>query len=364
MFEPSVIVDRIREASLSACELTPDELQRLGPDRLLVRVQAITYLAENILAYEVVDRSGAELPPFSAGSHVDLFFRDGRIRQYSLCNPSGERHRYVFAVQRELNGRGGSKAIFERVHVGRVLAISKPRNLFPLDLQARHSMLLAGGIGITPIMSMLHELRRLGRSAELHYCARSRERAAFLDELAPWLHDGTARVYYDGGDPARGLDIQALVAESRSGSHLYFCGPPGFMRAATDACAHWPQETVHFEHFSAMPDTGSEPQASGTHGTVAQRDVEAEVSVGFRIRLARTGRVLDVPQDKSIVQVLRENGIEVPTSCESGLCGTCRTRYLEGTPDHRDYILDDDARRSEMLICCSRAKSAELVLDL
>src|SRR5258708_1320512 len=160
-------------------ELSPEELQKLGPDRLLVQVRSSTYLAENINAYEVVDPGGGHLPSFGSGSHIDLYFRDGRIRQYSLCSAPSERYHYVFAVQRELNGRGGSRAIFERVHVGRILVISRPRNNFPLVANADRHLFLAGGIGITPIMSMIRELQASGGKFRLHYCTRSREKTAF-----------------------------------------------------------------------------------------------------------------------------------------------------------------------------------------
>jgi ferredoxin-NADP reductase len=351
---------------IAAREYSPEELRSFGPDRMLVRVRATNYLAENINAYEVVDPEGGQLPSFTAGSHIDLYFRDGRIRQYSLCSSPYDRQRYVFAVQRELDGRGGSRAIFERVHVGRILVISPPRNAFALAAQAQRHLFLAGGIGITPIMSMIHELAATGRSFELHYCTRSREKAAFHQELSALAATAKVEFHHDQGDPARGLDIAALLRVPRPGTHLYYCGPERFMAAVAAAAAHWPPETVHFEHFSApsneaAQDSGANPQ-SGEE--ILSRDVEADVSVGFTVRVASTGQVFEVPGDKSIVQVLREHGFSVPTSCESGLCGTCRTRYLDGVPDHRDYVLDDVARQSEMLICCSRAKSRSILLDL
>lgn len=347
-------------------ELSPEELQGLGPDRLLVRVRSIAYLAENINAYEVVDPGGGELPGFSAGSHIDLYFRDGRIRQYSLCNAPAERRRYVFAVQRELGGRGGSRTIFERVHVGRILVISRPRNGFPLDPHAARHLFLAGGIGITPIISMIRALHAAGDRFLLHYCTRSRERTAFLDELQPLAAEGKVLFHHDGGDPARGLDLSTLLSAHEPGTHLYYCGPEGFMAAVAAAAAHWPARSVHFEHFSAPQREAAQHAEMRTPGTGAllSRDVEADVSLGFQVKIASSGRVFDVPEDKSIVQVLRQNGIDVPTSCESGLCGTCRTRYLEGVPDHRDYVLGDSERQYEMMICCSRAKSPVLVLDL
>lgn len=350
----------------AARELSPEELQSLGPDRLLVRVRSTSYLAENISAYEVVVPDGGNLPSFSAGSHIDLYFRDGRIRQYSLCSAPSERAHYVFAIQRDLKGRGGSRAIFERVHVGRLLVISRPRNGFPLEARAARHLFLAGGIGITPIMSMIRELQASGGIFKLHYCTRSRDKTAFYEELRPLAAEGKVEFHHDEGDPARGLDISALLRVPEPGTHLYYCGPEGFMAAVAKAAVRWPTHSVHFEHFSAPASEAAQDAAasSETSEAILSRDVEADVSVGFVVRIASTGQTFDIPADKSIVQVLREHGIDVPTSCESGLCGTCRTRYMEGIPDHRDYVLDDTARQREIMICCSRAKSKVLVLDL
>lgn len=323
---------------------------------LEVRVRSITYLGEQINAYEVVSLEGEELPEFTAGSHIDLYFRDGRVRQYSLCGDPRERRRYVFAVQREEHGRGGSKAIFELVHPGRILAISAPRNNFPLREAAGHHILIAGGIGVTPIVSMVHRLCSMGASFELHYGVRTRQKLAFGEELRS-LAGERLEVYIDGGDPRRGMSVEGIVAKAVPDAHIYCCGPAGLMRAVKAATARLPADRVHFEHFEAPASAPGVPRE-------LLGDERDTIGVGFQIRLARSGRVFDVPNDKSIVQVLREHGIEVPTSCESGLCGTCRTRYLAGEPDHRDYVLDDEARRHDVLICCARSKSPSLVLDL
>jgi vanillate O-demethylase ferredoxin subunit len=297
------------------------------------------------------------LPSFSAGSHIDLYFRDRRVRQYSLCNDPAERRRYVFAVQREMNGRGGSKAIFERVHVGRILAISEPRNRFPLAAGPCSHLLIAGGIGITPMIAMIYALRASGSDYELHYCTRTVERTAFLEELTPELRSGRAHVYHDGGDPSRGADLSELLGQHRPGRHLYYCGPKPFMRAIRDLAAGWPADSVHFESFAPADEPTPAPERSDSF-------TDKDIPVGFQVRLARSGTTFDVPNDKSILQVLREHGIDVPSSCESGLCGTCRTRYLAGIPEHRDYILDDDERERDVLICCARSRAPLLVLDL
>lgn len=346
-------------------ELSPEELRKLGPDRLLVRVRSIIYQGEHINAYEVVNPEHRELPPFTAGSHIDLYFRDGRVRQYSLCNDPRERHRYVFAVQREPLGRGGSKAIFERVHVGRILTISGPRNNFPLAADANQHLFIAGGIGITPIMSMIHRLAADGAQFILHYCARTSGRTAFMEELRPLQQQGKVFFHHDGGDPSCGLNFAALLRVYEPGTHLYFCGPSGVMAAIKKVAAHWPAEMVHYEYFTP-PTAGAQAGSVTGQGVrpLSPQEMEGVISVGFQVKIVSTGAIFDVPNDKSIAQVLREHGIQVPTSCESGLCGTCRTRYLEGIPDHRDYILDDEEKTRDMLICCSRSKTPLLVLDL
>lgn len=348
---------------LSEQEMSPEELRRQGPNRLLVRVRAIVYEGENINAYEVVDPAGNALPAFEPGSHIDLYFRDRRIRQYSLCGDPSDHTRYRFAVQRETEGRGGSRAIFERVHVGRILAISEPRSNFRLHAQAKRHLLLAGGIGITPMMSMISHLRASGVPFTLHYCTRSPERTAFLDELRPLQALGLAFIHHDGGTPQQRLDIAELLRSYSDGTHLYFCGPNSFMNAVRGSSAHWPAGTVHCEYFSPSPDAPAD-SADAQVQPVQPNDMNNAIGVGFQVKIASTGKVFDIPDDKSIVEVLRENGFKIATSCEQGLCGTCRTRYLAGVPDHRDYVLDDQEKRQEMLICCSRSLSPLLLLDL
>lgn len=325
---------------------------------LPVRVQSIVYQGEFINQYEVVDPDRKDLPPFNAGDHVDLYFRDGRVRQYSLCNNPSERHRYIFTVLREEGGRGGSQAIFDLVHVGRILRISRPRSNFCLAENAERHLFLAGGIGITPIMSMVHHLADTGGEFELHYCTRSPARTAFREELAQPHLRKHVHIYHDEGIPGRGLDIARLLADYKPGTHLYYCGPTGFMSAVRSSSEHWPEEAVHFELFKPPEGPKSVPD------TLMSGDSSEVIGVGYRVRLAQSGRELVVPEDKSIVQVLRENGVEVTTSCEAGLCRTCKTRYLEGTPEHRDFVLDEEEQKQFVLICCSRSRTPVLVLDL
>lgn len=322
---------------------------------LRLRVRQITYQAIGINAYEFVSEDGGELPEFTAGAHVDLYFRDGRVRQYSLCNDPDDRRRYLIAVLREDNGRGGSVAIHERVHTQRLVAVGRPRNNFPLVEGAPHHILLAGGIGITPMKAMVHRLEKLGADFVLHYCAKSRAHAAFQEEFEPLAAKGRVVMHYDGGNPTNGLDIAVLLRRYEPGSQLYYCGPQGFMAACARASAHWPADAVHCEYFVGAPAVPAEEIP----------DIGSEaLALGFQLKIASTGVVLTVPNDKSIARVLGEHGVEIPMSCQSGLCGTCKVRYFSGEVDHRDYVLNAEARTQFLTTCVSRSHGALLVLDL
>jgi vanillate monooxygenase ferredoxin subunit len=321
----------------------------MGQDTRRVRVARVTREAEDINAYELVPEEGGELPAWDAGSHLDVALPGGLVRPYSLCNEPAERHRYVIAVQREAKGRGGSRAMHDQVREGTVLAVSRPRNAFRLQ-PAPFTLLIAGGIGITPLLAMARTLLREGRPFVLHVCTRSPERTAFREllaspELSPHVH-----VHHDGGDPKKGLDVRALLAHRPAGAHLYCCGPNGLMGAVREAAlaGGWPQEAVHFESFTAEPLVAS-----------ASDD-------GFEVVVRSTGQVLPVPRGKSILNVLLEAGLMVPSSCESGTCGTCQTNVLEGEADHRDSVLTDEEKRAGrcMMVCVSRARSKRLTLDL
>ena len=310
-----------------------------------LRVRSITYLAEAINGCELIDPRGRDLPRFAAGAHIDLRFGD-LVRQYSLCNDTAERRRYCIAVLLEEESRGGSRYLHEALRVGDLVEVSMPRNNFPLDEEAKRHLLIAGGIGIAPIMSMVAELRRRHADFQLHYCARSAVRTAFREDLGPLAGGGRVHFHYDGGDPARGLDITATLRDPPAGTHLYYCGPAGLMAAAAEAAKAWPAGTVHCEYFMAPP---------------AASVVEDKP---FRVRLARRGVEYEIPVGETIVRVLRRHGITVPTSCELGYCGACVTRYLEGEPDHRDQVLREYGRGRFVLICCARSKTPVLDLDL
>jgi vanillate O-demethylase ferredoxin subunit len=320
-----------------------------APPSLKLRVAAKTVEALDICSFELVSPDGKPLPAFSAGSHVDVAVADGITRQYSLCNDPTESHRYQIAVLRDANTRGGSAAMHDRLQVGDTVEISAPKNHFPLAHDARRHLLLAGGIGVTPILCMAERLALTGARFDMHYCTRSVERTAFRERIARSRFAPRVRFHHDDGDAAQKLDIAALLARPEPGTHLYVCGPKGFMDAVlgTARAQGWLDAQVHCEYFAA--------EQAPTEGDQA-----------FEVQLASSGRIVVVPRDKTVVQALVEAGVEVLTSCEQGVCGTCLTRVLEGVPDHRDLYLsaEEQAANDQFTPCCSRARSARLVLDL
>lgn len=316
---------------------------------LSVRVAAKTVEAADICSFELVEVNGRALPAFSAGSHIDVQAADGVVRQYSLCNDPKETHRYLIAVLKDANTRGGSKAMHERVNVGDVLSISTPKNHFPLAHEAKRSLLLAGGIGVTPILCMAERLAVTGADFEMHYCTRSPDRMAFRQRIAAAPYAPRVQCHFDDGDASQKLDIAALLREPQPGVHLYVCGPKGFMDAVlfTARAQGWPEAQLHYEFFGAEV-------------------VKSADDASFEVRLASSGKVVVVPGDKTVVQALAAAGVEVQTSCEQGVCGTCLTRVLEGVPDHKDMYLtpEEQAANDQFTPCCSRSKTPVLVLDL
>jgi vanillate O-demethylase ferredoxin subunit len=309
----------------------------------VLRVKSVTWEAPNILSYELAPLDGAELPPFTAGAHIDLILPVGLTRSYSLVNSQVERHRYVIAVQKDRATRGGSEWIHKNLRAGDTVSVDGPRNHFALDEAAQKSIFIAAGIGITPIMSMIERMNSLGRDWELTYCARTRAGAAFLASLE---NDPRARFNFDGEPGGRLLDIAALVSKAPADAHFYCCGPLPVLEAFESATRELPSERVHLEYFAAKE--------------------LAPAEGGFTVVLAKSGRQLAVAPGKSILDTLRDSGLDVPYSCGQGVCGTCDTHVLEGIPDHRDFILTKNERASNkrMMICCSGAKSEKLVLDL
>ena len=302
------------------------------------------------MSYELVTADGSQLPEFEPGSHVDIFIEEDMIRQFSMCNPAWNRSHYRIAVLREDHGTGGSEFMYDQVRPGDVLEISPPKHMFKLSPLAKKHLLIGGGIGITPIMCMAYSLQRARASFELHYCVRSEEHMAFGSELKAFAKRANVQFHLDGGDPSKGLNLVALLTEQESGTHLYYCGPPGMMTAARQASAHWQPGTVHYELFAKAAD--------------ADEASDQEIDREFRITLTSTGETFVVADYQTIVDVLRENGYSIDTSCEDGYCGTCLTRYVAGEPEHRDEVLDDEDREEYVMICCARSKTPELVLDL
>ena len=300
-------------------------------------------------SFELVHPRGGALPAFSAGSHIDLHIRTGLIRQYSLCNSPEERHRYVIGVLRVPDSRGGSHAVHDALVQGTRVRIGPPRNHFPLAPSARRSILLAGGIGVTAILSMAEQLSRDGADFEMHYCTRSREQTPFLERILAAPYADRVSFYFGSGADARRLDMRAVLAGPAPDTHLYACGPKRFMDAVTETAGRlgWSESHIHREYF-------------GGAGQI--RDDDA----AFDIKLAGSGRMICVGRRQSALDALLAAGVPVQSSCRQGVCGTCMLRVLEGDPDHRDVFLSgaERARRDRFLPCCSRAAGTLLVVDL
>lgn len=314
------------------------------PPMLTLRVTRNDRIADDIHMFEFRDPSGSQLPQFTAGAHIGVQAPNGLLRKYSLCNDPAERNRYMVAVKREANGRGGSIDLIDHVKAGDQIKVAPPVNDFGLPQRAQDLLFIAGGIGITPIMAMIKEARAQGKRFRLYYLSRSPETTAFIDELsAPELKDNVV-IHYDGGDPANSLDLKPVLAERKNREHLYCCGPRPLMEAVRRLTNHWSSAAVHFEAFS-------------------DAETHKPTDKPFKVKLARSGEVLDVPTDKTILEVLRGHGLDVPSSCETGTCGTCKTKLVAGQADHRDLYLPDHERAGNIMICVSRAASDEITID-
>jgi len=323
-------------------------VQALNPDLVLALcVASATDAARDIRKFDLVDPRGAALPAFSAGAHVLIQAPSGATRRYSLCNAPFERDSYVIAVKREAAGRGGSISIVDHLAAGHAVFVSAPRNEFALARGASSHLFIAGGIGITPIRSMVRDLASRGVGAfRLYYLTRAPDATAFRDELLAADYRDRIVIHHDFGDAAKSLDLWPMLERPRAGTHVYCCGPQPLMEAVRDMTGHWSSSAVHFEDFAVRD--------------VSHRADDRPV----RVRIGRGGSAIDVPATVSILEALRAHGYRVPSSCESGTCGTCRTKVLQGEPEHRDLVLTDAERRCEMTVCVSRAHSDELVLEL
>ena len=313
-----------------------------------LRVARIEQVTPRIRLFELVSLNGDPLPDFTAGSHIDVELGNGDERSYSLLNDQGETGRYVIAVLREAEGRGGSAWMHDVLRDGDVIRATPPENDFRLSEAGDHHILIAGGIGITPILPMAARLREIGRHYSIHYCARSEEEAAFAREIAS-RHGERAQFHYDGGVPGCGLDVKTLLAERPPAAHAYVCGPAGLIRAVRDAGRDWPSGTIHYELFK---------------GSNADLGLDA-LNEPFDIICNRSAKRFTIPANRSILDVLKNEGFRVRSLCKDGICGTCRVALIAGEVDHRDECLDEDERDEALQICVSRARPGQtLVLDL
>ena len=319
-------------------------------DVLEVVVDGIWCQGKRSLAVRLVATGGEPLPDWQPGAHIDVHLPCGIIRQYSLTGSNTAAEGYLICVARESASRGGSRYIHETLRPGQRLLISPPRNLFPLQ-EADRVLLLAAGIGITPLYAMALHLEAAGRPFELHYYVKSREEAAFMRELTQPLRHGVCVIHRSDAGQSPRLTLADAIHAPEDGSRLYACGPTGFMAAARNAAAAlgWPETQIHTEAF--------QPAATAVAGETGS----------FTVTLASSGESWPVPADKSIAQVLMDNGVAVPLSCEMGICGACLTPVIDGDVDHRDTVQSDgekSAARQHIALCCSRSKSGNLVIDL
>lgn len=321
-------------------------LQTHADTPMPLRVARVIDAAEGIRSFELVQPDGTDLPSFAPGSHVKVQVPNGLLRKYSLCNDPARRDHYLITVKRDAQGQGGSLSLCDEVREGDVLPTSVPDNAFLLVEEAKGYIFIAGGIGITPFLSMIRSFGEHPPTPwKLYYLARSPESTAFLQELGACRYKGEVVVHHDHGDPSNSLDLWPVLERPKAGTHIYCCGPRGLMESVRDMAGHWPSSNVHFESFSEG-------------GGVRQDDKP------FVVRLAKTSQSFEVPVGNTILGVLRELGYKLPSSCESGTCGSCRTKLVSGEADHRDMVLMPEELDSQIMICVSRAKAGELVVDL
>ncbi|MGY3138371.1 ferredoxin-NADP reductase [Bradyrhizobium sp. USDA 4501] len=302
---------------------------------------------EGIVIIDLAAVDGEPLPRFEAGAHVDVHIGPKLVRQYSLCGDPADTSTYRLGIKLEDKSRGGSAGIHREVKVGHRLAISQPRNNFPLAGKAVRSVLIAGGIGVTPMLAMAAHLQRQGADFEFHYCARSLGAAAFSSEIERSSYAQRVRLHLDDGDEEQKFAIQRDIPPAAAGAHLYVCGPAPFIDLVLEEAQRkgWPQNQLHHERFTAAVVHGGDR---------------------FEVAAARSGVTVTVLSDQSIASALHAAGVEVPLSCEQGVCGTCLVGVIEGLPEHRDVYQTESelAANDRIAVCCSRARSARLVLDI
>lgn len=320
------------------------DLPAAEPDFFPLKVARKEEVAQGIYLFELRHPDGAPLPAFTAGSHLTVQVPSGVRRNYSLCSDPADTGAWQIAVKRDERGRGGSISMADEVQAGQMLQVSAPRNNFELAAHANDFVFVAGGIGITPILSMMRQLKRTqAGNFKLYYCTRDAAGTAFSKELQAEF-PGQVQIHHDNGDIDEALDLWP-VFEKPAAAHVYCCGPRGLMDSVADMSGHWPSGNVHFESF----------------GVDAKAYAE---NTPFSVRLAKTGKTVEVSAEQTILEALRGSGLRVASSCESGTCGTCKTHLLAGEAEHRDMVLTDEEKADHIMVCVSRAKSPELVLDL
>lgn len=332
---------------LAAQALKAQPVSKTDQDHAFIDVIVATRkeIATDIISLELTSADEKPLPAYTAGAHVDLYIRSGLVRQYSLTGNPDDTSCYRLGILLDPASRGGSSAIHSQFSMGQKIRIGHPRNNFPMQTNVAHTILFAGGIGITPMLNMAYAMQAANASWELHYCGRTADRLAFTEELAQF--SDKVHLHIDSGDKSQQLDINQVLATAAPDRHLYVCGPNGFMDFVVEAAANngWEHACVHLERFGAEVDTDGAP---------------------FSVVAKKSNKRFDVQPGETIAQKLEENGIAVQVSCQSGVCGTCLTPVSEGMPDHRDLVQTDSEKASNALItvCCSRSKTRTLVLDI
>ena len=310
-----------------------------------VVVTHVEKMAEGVTKYEFRDPRGNPLPAWQAGAHLDIVVAPEYLRQYSLSGEPDDRIKFQIGVLREEEGRGGSTLLHRIFNEGRKVFVSKPINHFPLDEGATRTLLFAGGIGVTPLIAMAHRLHRIGSDFDFHYSASSRTAAGYLADLGRF--EWAERVHLHFSDEGTRADLKSLLGNYQEGWHLYVCGSDRYIQSVLETAesAGWSDDALHREYFSAP-------------------EVPEHINHAFKLRLVRTGRDIHVRSEQSATDALAEASIHVDTKCSDGICGVCKCGVLSGEVEHRDFVLSNAARRNEMILCQSRAKDPDGVLEI
>ena len=300
----------------------------------------------NIAVIEFESATATVLPQVEPGAHIDVHLPNGMVRQYSLCQNPAQVGKFRLGILRDAESRGGSISAFEDIQDGMQIQVSAPKNLFPLQA-AQHTVLIGGGIGITPLITMAYQLAHQGASFELHYCGASADRCAFVDEIQNGVLAAFTTFHFKSEGASHRQFFELAIKDLAPDSHIYTCGPVGFMDWVINLATahHFPQEQIHKEYFQVETDTSGD---------------------AFEVVAERSGKIILVDAGETILQALAKEGINIEMSCEQGVCGTCMCDVIEGEPDHRDVYFTDEEKASneQILVCCSRSKSARLVLDI